>query len=281
MKKKVSYRPICHCGKCEYCRQTQRRAWAKRMMAEWRYGFKFAYFLTLTYDDFHLPLTSDPDSMIIRPDVNKRDVQLFLKRFRKRYGRVTGSIRYFCVSELGDQTLRPHYHIILFTEKPVSKSELKLMMLETWQNGVILDASAVRSNAAFYYISNYLYKQTGNCKMFRLSSRRPAIGLCYVSARRSWHHKPGWLHDRCYFPMASFDGIHASLPRYLKDKLYTKDERYYIRCYHDRQQADALRDFMAKKCFKTQEDVDRFSSDYVRNECIKIRKQLKQKHHVS
>lgn len=281
MRKKAVYRPICGCGKCEYCRQSQRRAWAKRMMAEWRYGYRFAYFLTLTYDDFSIPLTSDSDSMIVRPDVSKRDVQLFLKRFRKRFERVTGHIRYFCVSELGDQTLRPHYHIILFTEKPVTKTELKAMMLATWQNGVILDASVVRSNAAFYYISNYLYKQTGNCQMFRLSSRRPALGLAYISARRRWHHKSGWLHDRCYFPLASHDGNFASLPRYLKDRLYSKSERQYIRDYHSREQADALRDFMRSKGLKTQKGVDEFNRSYVANECIKIRKQLKQKHHVS
>ena len=38
--RKIQYMPVCRCGKCEYCRQKQRKDWAKRMIAEWKYGFR-------------------------------------------------------------------------------------------------------------------------------------------------------------------------------------------------------------------------------------------------
>lgn len=59
-------------------------------------------FLTLTFRDDDLP-----EDM----SVNVRDVQLFMKRLRKKLGT---PLRYFACGEYGDTTFRPHYHLILF-----------------------------------------------------------------------------------------------------------------------------------------------------------------------
>lgn len=59
-------------------------------------------FATLSYDDEHLPQDLS---------VSKREVQLFMKRLRKNNDR---DIRYFAVGEYGSQTMRPHYHLVLF-----------------------------------------------------------------------------------------------------------------------------------------------------------------------
>lgn len=59
-------------------------------------------FLTLTYDDSHLP--SDGG-------LHKEDLQLFLKRLRKKYG---SGIRFFACGEYGSITHRPHYHSLIF-----------------------------------------------------------------------------------------------------------------------------------------------------------------------
>lgn len=276
--RKIQYMPVCRCSKCEYCRQKQRKDWAKRMIAEWKYGFRFAYFLTLTYDEFSIPLKVDYDSGIVQYDVCKRDIQLFLKRFRRYFVKVTGAIRYFCVSELGDRTQRPHYHMILFCEKPVSQNEMKAMMLKTWQKGFILDASIVRSAAAFYYIANYMYKDANGIKSFRLSSRRPAIGLCYVKARKKWHHEIGKLYEHSYFPCASYNGFQASIPRYLKDKLYTRLEKQYILDCRSGDLAYALHCFMQEKGLFSQIEVDKYNEAWVRNQCRIIREKLKRKH---
>ncbi len=59
-------------------------------------------FVTLSYDDDHLPEDLS---------VSKREVQLFMKRLRKNNAK---DFRYFAVGEYGDQTMRPHYHLVLF-----------------------------------------------------------------------------------------------------------------------------------------------------------------------
>lgn len=110
----VPYQTI-PCGKCVGCRMEYSRQWANRCMLELEYH-ETAYFVTLTYDDFHVPPSFYPDpetgeaqsSMTLCP----RDVQLFLKRLRKYF---TGStIRFFMCGEYGPTTWRPHYHLILF-----------------------------------------------------------------------------------------------------------------------------------------------------------------------
>lgn len=58
-------------------------------------------FVTLTYDDEHLPADGGLDY---------REFQLFMKRLRKRVGKV----RFFMCGEYGNEHRRPHYHACLF-----------------------------------------------------------------------------------------------------------------------------------------------------------------------
>lgn len=56
-------------------------------------------FITLTYSDEHYTAS-----------LNHEDWQDFIRRLRKRHGKT----RYFMCGEYGGQTLRPHYHALLF-----------------------------------------------------------------------------------------------------------------------------------------------------------------------
>lgn len=101
------------CGKCIHCRLAKSSEWALRLVCEaashWRDGVLHAMMLTLTYNDAHLPRRSE----IIGGELDRRDVQLFLKRLRKHFPGVR--IRFFGCGEYGTQgTLRAHYHIIIF-----------------------------------------------------------------------------------------------------------------------------------------------------------------------
>lgn len=90
------------CGRCRGCRLERSRQWAIRCVHEaslWPQNS----FVTLTYDDDHLP----PGGTLV-----KRDVQLFLKRLRKRFSGQT--IRFYMCGEYGELRSRPHYHIIFF-----------------------------------------------------------------------------------------------------------------------------------------------------------------------
>lgn len=114
------------CGKCIGCRLDYSKQWANRLMLEAQYHDD-AYFVTLTYDDDHVPLSwyDDPQTgeALQAMTLCKRDFQLFMKRLRKwQDGRVdkladsfTGSsIRFFASGEYGSKTFRPHYHAIIF-----------------------------------------------------------------------------------------------------------------------------------------------------------------------
>lgn len=108
------------CGKCGLCLQHRRDQWRFRLEAEANNSTS-GYFITLTYDDSHIPMDSKP---------SKRHLQLFLKKFRKR---ISGHhIKYFVVSEYGEQTERLHYHMLLF-DYPGSYNHLIKDLQRTWQ----------------------------------------------------------------------------------------------------------------------------------------------------
>lgn len=103
------------CGKCVGCRLEYSRQWANRCMLELEYHDS-AYFVTLTYDDYHVPRSYYPDPETgeaqLALTLEPRDVTLFLKRLRKAHPK--DRIRYFYCGEYGPSTFRPHYHLILF-----------------------------------------------------------------------------------------------------------------------------------------------------------------------
>ena len=83
------------CGKCSGCRLQRSREWANRCMLELEYH-KSSYFVTLTYDDAHVPIHyySDPETGEALPSMSlvKRDFQLFMKRLRKSLVKVFVSL---------------------------------------------------------------------------------------------------------------------------------------------------------------------------------------------
>lgn len=94
------------CGKCLECRIQQTRQWSDRCVLESK-NSEHNYFVTLTYDDAHLP----PNCSLEPDDLNK-----FIDRLRKRFKRAgfNGKIRYLASGEYGSTSLRPHFHILLF-----------------------------------------------------------------------------------------------------------------------------------------------------------------------
>ena len=89
------------CGKCIGCRLARSREWAIRCVHEASLH-EHNCFITLTYDDDHLPMNNSLDL---------RDFQLFMKRLRFKFG---NGIRYYHCGEYGDNYRRPHYHACLF-----------------------------------------------------------------------------------------------------------------------------------------------------------------------
>ena len=99
------------CGQCVGCRLEYSRQWAMRIMHEAQLHDS-SCFVTLTYDDKHLPRGGSLD---------KKAFPLFMKRLRRneeraaeRERRRPRRFRYFQCGEYGDRNGRPHYHACLF-----------------------------------------------------------------------------------------------------------------------------------------------------------------------
>lgn len=189
------------CGKCLSCRLDKARDWTCRCLLEARQHEKNC-FITLTYDDIHVPRTLYGSSSTgeVCGDAYtlcKRDVQLFLKRLRKALG--DEKIRYFGCGEYGDSTARPHYHLLLFGYMP---SDLKFysrsrgnvlytseFLSDIWQNGHVvigeltpqtIGYTARYTTKKLYGDDSAYYERVNLVPPYLCCSLRPAIGRDYL-----------------------------------------------------------------------------------------------------
>lgn len=88
------------CGTCLACRINHAKEWAVRCVLESLYHEE-NYFITLTYDDDHVP----SDGFIHREH---------MREFQKRVWRKFPGVRFFGCGEYGSKNLRPHFHLIAF-----------------------------------------------------------------------------------------------------------------------------------------------------------------------
>ena len=156
------------CGKCEECLREKKIDLYKRIKKELSYWEK-NIFVTLTYDNEH------------KKDLNFRDIQLFLKRLRKKH-----KIRYFYVGELGENTKRPHYHMIIFNYEPSDKEETiktksdfeqftSKELTRLWGNGRVTFSKMEKG--LINYILKYLTKNMGKNEFIMSWSRKPPLGV--------------------------------------------------------------------------------------------------------
>ena len=89
------------CGQCAGCRLRRTREWSLRMIHEASLH-QSNLFLTLTYNNAALP--ADRSLSLLH-------FQQFMYRLRKKKG---PNIRFYHCGEYGPETLRPHYHAIMF-----------------------------------------------------------------------------------------------------------------------------------------------------------------------
>ena len=180
-----------------------------------------ASFLTLTYDDEHLP--SDLG-------LQKQDPTKFLKRLRKE----VGQFRYYLVGEYGDENKRPHYHAIIYGLRfddryewmrrngyPVYRSDL---LESKWTAGYSsvqnVDSGCIR------YVARYVHKKLGVSHDYQRVDT--STGECWevppeyaVMSRR-----PGLAHDW-------FEQYWSDV--YPSDFVVLEGRKYRPPLYYDRQ----------------------------------------------
>lgn len=230
------------CGHCVGCRLDKSRQWADRMMLELDHS-KTAIFVTLTYDPLNVPVACSLDDGSVLFTLNKRDVQLFMKRLRRSFdGR---EIRFYLAGEYGSQTHRPHYHAILFglsladfpDIQPVSKNSFgqflysSQKMYEIWKLGNVALAEVSWQTCAYVArycvkklcddVSRETYESFGVQPEFALMSRKPGIAGFYalehpelIERSKQYFSDPNGVSPRtsCQTPKFVFDKLQLTNP---------------------------------------------------------------------
>ena len=173
-----------------------------------------ALFITLTYDDENIKLTKNKFMTL-----NKQDIQLFMKRLRKHNKQ---KLVYYAAGEYGSKTQRPHYHIIIFNAE--AETIQKAWTIGNIHFGQVTEASVGYS---LKYITKGVtvpkHARDDREPEFQLMSK--GIGKNYLTPQmEKWHKKD--LTNRFYINLK--DGKKIAMPRYYKDKLYTKLQKQII-----------------------------------------------------
>lgn len=213
------------CGHCANCRARLRQEWVFRLRMEYQ-ACDFGLFVTLTYNDDRLP----PDG------VSKRDVQLFMKRFRKRLcskfndRKYSDMCRYYICSEYGDHGHRAHYHGLLFFRIPRTP-DIYDIIEESWQNGFVQFGEI--EEGSIVYCTKYCLKGSdvppGMNPNFRLLSKMSGgIGVNHIIGDLS-----DFYTSRLDEPqVVSYHDQSSPMPRYYRTKLLNSldpDDREQIK----------------------------------------------------
>lgn len=101
------------CGTCVECRNTYYNSILQRAIVESLSSY--IYFVTLTYDNRHIPSVTLPNGKIVY-FTDYTHIQNLFKRFRKN-NVLDRDFRYLVALEYGDKRHRPHAHILLFVSR--------------------------------------------------------------------------------------------------------------------------------------------------------------------
>lgn len=204
---------IIPCGQCIECRINYARNWAARCEVE-SYYHQNNHFLTLTYDDEHLPIVNKETGEIYRglkdpisyynsgerkevATLLMRDVQLFLKRLRKwasthnMYDDPEVGLKIFYCGEYGDKNGRPHYHMIVYGVKiPDLRVEYYKggyehdqsdIIRQLWGNGRIEVGSVTYESCQ--YVAQYVVKKQKGIGAKTYKKKGIAPEFCRMSRR--------------------------------------------------------------------------------------------------
>ena len=215
------------CGKCENCRKKQSSEWAFRMKKEieyWPESDVFPLFITLTYDDEHLPVNDGKVSL--RHVDYTNFVKMIRQQLRRDYGKVIKLSIIGC-GEYGDRSGRPHYHCVVhgipITWRKGLPGIIKVIE-EKWRFGFSYVKPCNGTVAGYvtkYSVKNLnksrdCYRALGVEPPFRCYSQ--GIGLRYFECNQERIRREGFCRDGRF---------KVSIPRYFKDRFFSFQD--YVR----------------------------------------------------
>lgn len=188
------------CGRCASCKRQNSLNWTQRIIRELKY-WNYKYFITLTYNNDNLP-----DELI------KKDLQLFIKRIRKYYEL---KLLYYGVGEYGSKMGRPHYHIIMLTDKELDNEKVE----DEWRLGFVkLGDVNIKS---IKYVTNYIIdKNKGTYQNKFNAVIQPPFMVCSKGIGLRWlkENEEEVIKDMTL----KQNGKPVGLPRYYLNKIKDK-----------------------------------------------------------
>ena len=213
------------CGKCLTCRIKKRQEWAVRMLHECE-SHKDSIFITLTYDEEHVPYRS---TLSVYPTLKKSDLQKFFKRLRRDLENQNRKIKYFASGEYGDNE-RPHYHAIIFGLS--LREDDKTLIKENWPKcnwnitKIATKSFGLAEPDSLLYVAKYISKQFSGEEAdthYKNKNREPVFRLLSMGLGKEFAEKESkkW-YKQGYITVKN---IKQSIPRYYLKK-YPPPEDY-------------------------------------------------------
>lgn len=262
------------CGKCVGCQKDRAKVWSMRLMAEYKTSIN-AYFITLTYDEEHLPKNNQ---------VNKKELQKFFKSLKDfyRYNFNYFGIRYFAVGEYGSNSWRPHYHFIVYNI-PLDSTDFELFNIKVPKNdflfrlrereqsssGVLFESLFLRklwnkginrigrvSIESCSYVARYCNKKINRDidikKALESINFQPEFMICSKNLGKNWYlqNTENLLNNNLKM---TFQGKIVGVPRYFKEYCLTNEEKERAKKIVDKNSIAGADSYRSKNCDHNQD----------------------------
>lgn len=207
------------CGKCPDCLKRRVASWSQRLEME-QLRWERSYFLTLTYDTDHVPISPNgfmtlSDTTYVVVDGKKKQVSSHMQEFLKRVRFYGGKLCYYYCGEYGTHGKRPHYHCIMFSNT-VTQSDI----LKSWQYGAVyfgkVEPASVRYTVQYYDKGDWRPAHGRDDRVKEYSRMSNGIGKSFMTDHMAKHMLANPQNGYIY----NSQGHKIAIPRYYKKRLY-------------------------------------------------------------
>jgi hypothetical protein len=228
------------CGQCLTCKAKKSRMWAIRIVHEAMSHGMDNTFVTLTYEDENLPLSSKTGNATLK----KTDLQKFVKDLRNAGYR----FRYYGAGEYGTEGERakkyggnPHYHILIFGQHfAQDKFGSNETLSNIWKKGNVFCGMVQWESAS--YVSKYIQKKlTGSfAQAYEIEDIQPEFSIMSRGSNSpkdkgtKWEKGIGFWYYENYIkdnlevedPKIPFHGKVITPPKYYMEKFWKQSEMH-------------------------------------------------------
>ena len=217
------------CGECIECRKQKARDWKVRLLEDilWHKNGQFVT-LTMSNEEYKklYDICENKENKTEGYDRDNEIATLAVKRFRERWRKETGkSPRHWLVTELGHKgTENIHLHGVIWT------NEHKLIS-KHWKYGWVWDGYSKNGQRLNYvnektigYTVKYIHKQDLQHKGYKsIVLTSAGIGKNYIKSSAAERNRFRGNDTIETYKMRN--GYEIAMPKYLREKLYTEEER--------------------------------------------------------